>query len=86
MYAMVTTHPEIAFAVGVISRFLADPGKMHSEATKAVIRYLKSRKDLCICFGKQKASVICFTNADYAGGQDCRKLISGYVFTFTGAV
>ena len=84
IYAMVATRPDIAFAVGVVSRYMANPGKKHWEAVKGIMRYLKGTKDLGICFGKQKASVVGFTDADYAGHADCRKSTSGYVFTFTG--
>ncbi|GKU85719.1 hypothetical protein SLEP1_g345 [Rubroshorea leprosula] len=41
MYAMVCTRPDIAHAVGVVSRFLSDPGKIHWEAAKWIFRYLR---------------------------------------------
>ena len=34
MYAMVCTRPDIAHAVGVVSRYMANPGKDHWEAVK----------------------------------------------------
>ena len=34
MYTMVSTRPDIAHAVGVVSRFMADPGKERWEAVK----------------------------------------------------
>ena len=34
MYAMVCTRPDIAHAVGVVSRFMSDPGREHWEAVK----------------------------------------------------
>ena len=34
IYAMVCTRPDIAHAVGVVSRFLENPGKEHWEAVK----------------------------------------------------
>ena len=66
---MVATRPDIAFAVGVVSRYMANPGKKHWEAVKGIMRYLKGTKDLCICFGKQKTSVS-FPDANYAGHAD----------------
>ena len=45
MYAQVCTRPDIAFAVGVLGRFLSNPGKEHWTATKRVFRYLKGTKD-----------------------------------------
>lgn len=41
IYAMVATRPDIAYAVGVVSRYIANPGKRHWEAVKGVMRYLK---------------------------------------------
>ena len=41
MYAMVCTRPDIANAVWVVSRYMANPGKSHWEAVKAILRYLK---------------------------------------------
>ena len=56
--------------------------KKHWEAVNGIMRYhWKEQKDLCICIGKQKASVIRFMDAAYHA--DCRKFTSGYVFTFT---
>jgi hypothetical protein len=34
MYAMVYTRPDIAHAVGVVSRYMSNPGKQHWEAVK----------------------------------------------------
>ena len=37
MYAMVSTRPEISHAVGVVSRFMANPGEEHWRAVKLVL-------------------------------------------------
>ena len=39
MYAMVATRPDIAYAVGVINRFMFNPRKKHWEAVKSILRY-----------------------------------------------
>ncbi|KAL8112467.1 hypothetical protein AgCh_019972 [Apium graveolens] len=41
MYVMVCTRPDIAHAVGVVSRFMSNPGREHWEAIKWLLRYLK---------------------------------------------
>ena len=41
MYAMVCTRPDIAHAVGVVSRYMNNPGKEHWMAVKWILRYLK---------------------------------------------
>ena len=50
MYAMVCTRPDIAHAVGVVSRFLENSGKEHWEAVKWILRYLRGSSDECLCF------------------------------------
>ena len=52
MYAMVATWPDIVHAVGVVSRFIANPGRAHREAIKSILRYLKGTKGKCLCYGK----------------------------------
>ena len=76
--------PDIAFAVGVVSRNLSNPGKKHWEAVKGVMRYLNGTKNMCICFGKKEACVVGYTHSDYARDLDNRRSTSGYVFTFIG--
>ena len=51
MYAMVCTRPDIAHAVGVVSRFLSNPGKQHWEAVKWILRYLKGTTKFRLCYG-----------------------------------
>ena len=41
MYVMVCIHPDIAHAVSLVSRFMANPGKAHWQALKWILRYIK---------------------------------------------
>ena len=50
MYAMVCTRPNIAHAVGVLSRFMSKPGKEHWKAVKWVLRYLRGTSDYGLCY------------------------------------
>ena len=50
MYAMVCTRPDIAHAVGVLSRFMSNPGKEHWTAVKRVFRYLRGTSDYGLCY------------------------------------
>nr|GFA53221.1 retrotransposon protein, putative, Ty1-copia subclass [Tanacetum cinerariifolium] len=47
MYLMVCTRPDIAYAISVVSRYLANLGKNHWEAEKWILKYLRDyAKDL----------------------------------------
>ena len=85
MYAMVATRPDLAYVVGVVSRYMSNPGKKHWEAVKHILRYLKGTTDAQLTFGlTTSAEVEGYTDSDYAGNADNRKSTSGYIFTYGG--
>ena len=81
MYAMVYTRPDIGHAVGVVSRFMSNPGKIHWEAVKWIFRYLQGTTEKCLSFGKGEIKVQGYVDADYGGDVDHRKSTTGYIFT-----
>ena len=50
MYAMVCTRPNISHAIGVVSKYMANPRKEHWNEVKWVLRYLRGTRDYCITF------------------------------------
>ena len=46
------TRPDIAFAVGYVSRFMEDPREDHWSAVKRLLRYVKVTLDQVIIFSK----------------------------------
>ena len=84
MYAMIATRHDIAFAVGVISRYMANPSKKHWEAVKGMLHYLKGMQEMCISFGRQDACVLGYMDANSAGHFDMTRFTFGYVLTFVG--
>ena len=65
MYAMVATKLDIAFAVGAVSQFMSNLGKKHWDAVKLILRYLSGSARIFL--GKGDASIIGYTDSDYAG-------------------
>ena len=88
MYVMVVTRPDISHAVGVVSRFMHNPGRSHWNAVKDVLRYLAGTKDHDILFGPNPISgVVGYTDSDFADCVDNRKSTTGYCFKFVnGAI
>ena len=84
MYAMVCTRPDISHAVGVVSRYMANPGKEHWSAVKWVLRYLRGTSSYCISYNKSSEYVCGYVDSDFAGDLDKRRSTSGYVFTLAG--
>ena len=52
MYAVIGTQPDIAYTISYLARFMANPGHVHWEAVKRVIRYLKGTKDVKLVLRK----------------------------------
>ena len=88
MYAMVCTRPDIAQAVSVVSRYMAHPGKVHWQAVKWILRYLRGSTKLGLMFDGNSSnctSVVGFVDSDYAGDIDKRRSLTGYLFTLSGS-
>ncbi|WZY78480.1 hypothetical protein YC2023_024864 [Brassica napus] len=85
MYAMVGSRPDLGYAVGLISRFMSEPGREHWLAAKWVLRYLKGATRRCLTFTKHsKFSVQRFCDSDYSTDLDRRRSVTGFVFQVWG--
>ncbi|KAD5318290.1 hypothetical protein E3N88_18236 [Mikania micrantha] len=84
MYAMVCTRPDIAHAVGVVSRFLSNPGKKYWEAVKWILRYLCGTSKLGLSFRDGEPMLVGYTGSDMAGNKENMKSTSGYLMTYAG--
>jgi hypothetical protein len=54
MYAMVFTRPDIAHAVGVVRKYMNNPGKEHWEAIKWILRDLRGTDNHALYFWRFK--------------------------------
>ncbi|KAL5814638.1 hypothetical protein ACOSQ4_025279 [Xanthoceras sorbifolium] len=84
MYAMVCTRPDIAQAVGAVSRYMNNPGKIHWEAVKWTLRYLRGTTNKTLYFKGGDTTLTDYVDADLAGNVDIRKSTTGYVYTLGG--
>jgi hypothetical protein len=89
MYAMVCTRPNIAHAVGVLSRYMSKPGKEHWTAVKRAFRYLRGTASYGLCYEGRPGldrvvDIHGFVDADWAGDLDRRRSTRGYVFNLFG--
>jgi hypothetical protein len=89
MYAMVCTRPDIAHAVGVLSKYMSKPGKEHWTTVKRVFRYLHGTASYVLCYERRLGldkvvDIHGFVDADWAGDLDRRRSTNGYVFNLFG--
>ena len=50
MYAMLCAGPDVAYALGIVNRFQADPGEDHRKTMKNILKYLRSTKDIFLVY------------------------------------
>uniref|UniRef100_A0A2N9EUG1 Retrovirus-related Pol polyprotein from transposon TNT 1-94 n=1 Tax=Fagus sylvatica TaxID=28930 RepID=A0A2N9EUG1_FAGSY len=70
--------------VGVVSRYMSNPGKQHWEAVKWILRYLKGTLGTSLCFTGADMKLTGYVDSDLAGDVDTRKSTTGYVYTLGG--
>lgn len=78
------TRPDIAYAVGVVSRFMHQPQKAHMDAVERIIEYLKGTPGHGVLFKPNgHLNIQIYTDADWAGDKGDRRSTSGY-FSLVG--
>ena len=86
MYAMVCTRLDLTHIVGVLSRFLSNPGKEHWSVVKWIFRYFRGTSKSCLCCRGGKPVLVGYTDVAMACNIDSRKSTSNYLVTFTEGV
>jgi len=88
-YAMIGTRPDIAFAVGLLSRFSQDPRMPHYAAAKRILSYLKGTADVGLLLGKRQSEkenrLTCHVDSSYADDFDTRRSTSGLLIMYNDA-
>ncbi|KAE8680077.1 hypothetical protein F3Y22_tig00111392pilonHSYRG00241 [Hibiscus syriacus] len=69
----VLSRPDIAQAVGVVSRYMNNPSKIHWEADKWILRYLWGTTNKALCFKGVYTMPIGYIDVDLAGNVDIRR-------------
>ena len=81
-YAATATRPDLAAAVGTLSKFMSKPGKDHWTGVKRILRYLKGTLNYGLAFtvDDNNHASVGYSDADWAGDLATRHSTSGYVF------
>ena len=85
MYAMISTCPDVSYALSVTSRYQSDPGESHWTAVKNILKYLRRTKDVFLVYGGEEELVVTgYTDASFQTDKDDSKSQSGFVFKVNG--
>lgn len=79
---LVHTRPDIAYSVGIVSRFMERPTLLHQAAAKRILRYVKGTLDFGLIYSQDSDNevLIGYSDSDLAGNVEDRKSTGGMVF------
>ncbi|XP_057538096.1 secreted RxLR effector protein 161-like [Amaranthus tricolor] len=86
MYPMTRTRPDIAFAVGKLSRFTSNPSPLYWMAIRRVLRCLLRTKDYGIAYGGEPPILEGYSDASWITNEEDNSSTSGWVFVYGGGV
>nr|GEX33268.1 zinc finger, CCHC-type [Tanacetum cinerariifolium] len=84
MYAMTSTRPDIAYAVGRLSRFTSNPCRHHWHALTRVFKYLKSTMNYGLSYVGYPLVLEGYSDASWINHVEDSSSISGWVFLLEG--
>lgn len=85
MYAMLGTRPDLAFAVGLLSRFSQFPTLIHWKAMVHAFRYLIGTKSLGILYKAGSTSLVGYSDSAHADDVENSRSTAGHSFLLAGA-
>ena len=77
---MVSTRPDIAHSVGIISKFMQNWGEQHIQAAKNLLLYIRSTLHRGITYHRGSTTLVGFSDADWAGNPDNSRSTTGFIF------
>ncbi|CAM8917174.1 unnamed protein product [Rhodiola kirilowii] len=84
MYTMMSTRPDIAYAVGKLSRYTSNPSNLHWEAIKRVLKYLKGTMNYSLVYASFPLFLEGYTDASWITNLEDHSFTSGWVFLLGG--
>ena len=84
LHAARATRTDTSQAVGMVSKFNAEPTEAHLTAVKGIFQYLKGTVNLALQYKAKEGEVIGYSDSDWASNLDDRHSTMGNVFIMTG--
>ena len=82
---LIHTRPDLAYSVGVLSRYMHDPKESHKAALKQVLRYLQGSLAYGLIYGSgSQEGLIGYSDSSYNIDPDDGKSTTGHIFYLNG--
>ena len=84
MYVMMCTRSDVAYSLGIVSRYQPNPDENHWKIAKAILKYLRNTKDQWLIYGDTDLKLMGYTDFNFQPDCDDSRNASGYIFTLNG--
>jgi hypothetical protein len=84
MYIANGTRPDISYSTNILAQVASNPGHVHWEAAKHLVRYLKGTRNHHLTYGGGVTGLYGYTDASHASQDLNWKSMSGYAFMVNG--
>ncbi|KAK8277347.1 hypothetical protein V6Z12_D10G260900 [Gossypium hirsutum] len=83
---MTCTRPDIAYAIGKLSRYTNNPSSLHWQALNRVLRYLKKTINYGLCYNGYPPVLEGYSDASWITSLEDHASTSGWIFILGGGV
>jgi hypothetical protein len=84
MYAMTCTRPNIAYAVGKMSKYISNPSHIHWDVVHRILKYLRRTMYYGVLYSGYPMVLEGYIDASWTTDNDDYKSTSGWIFTLGG--
>ena len=70
MYAMICTRSDVAYSLGVESRYQSNPSENHWKVVKIILKYLRNTKDQWLIYGESNLKLVGFIDSSFQSDHD----------------
>ncbi|KAH0166409.1 hypothetical protein KCU67_g4321, partial [Aureobasidium melanogenum] len=86
LYLACVARPDLAEAVGIVSRYNADPNDIHMAAVDDIFGYIKATPNLGLHYKKEgNTDLHAYSDSDLAGCKDTSRSTTGWLVMLSGA-
>jgi hypothetical protein len=85
IYLMNKTRVDLAYPIGCLARYMANPGPLHFKVLDKVEKYIENTPKLGLSFQSNSNSIDCYVDADWGGDIGTRRSTTGYIFLYRGS-
>ena len=80
MYVMICTRSDVAYSLGLVSRYQSDSNENHWKVVKIILKYLRNTKNQWFIYGESDLKLVGHTDSSFQSNHDDSKSMSRYIF------